>query len=403
MTDEKIFLHIISKGGLKMRISFIFYLLLSIILFFFSPKITSAGGPAWFDHYKSGQNAMDRADWNAALASFQQAVQTQNKDSGKLRAVGTIFIEYYPHREMGICYFQLGDLEKARQELTLSLQQSSSRRAEIYLDAVNKGQIPPQSTTIQPTPPPETATLPGATVTTSNIPEASSEIVGDRLSIAVLPFESKGLGNDLGSIDLLDKLITGFVNINRFKVIERALLEKILEEQKLGMSGIVDASTAAEIGKGIGVDAVVVGSVTRGTGALSIDARLIDTETAQIVTAKDAYSANISFQEISQMITQLAEKIKAELPVVNGYVIGTSDDQVTVDIGRANNIKKGMKCIVYREGAPIVHPVTGKVIAREIDELCEIQITEVFDVYSIGKIIKMKKDVPKIRDKIVTK
>jgi hypothetical protein len=169
------------------------------------------------------------------------------------------------------------------------------------------------------------------------------------------------------------------------------------------MSGILDASTAAEIGKGIGVDAVVVGSVTRGSGALSIDARLIDTETAQIVTAKDAYSANISFQEISQMINQLAEKIKAELPVVNGYVIGASEEKVTIDIGRANNIKKGMKCIVYREGAPIVHPVTGKVIAREIDELCEIQINEVFDVYSTCKIIKMKTDVPKIRDKIVTK
>jgi TolB-like protein len=386
-----------------MRTSFIFFLLVSITLFFFLPKITSAGGPAWYDTYKSGQNAMDRADWNAALASFQQAVQTQNKDSGKLRLYGAIFIEYYPHREMGICYFQLGDLENARQELTLSLQQSSSRRAQIYLDAVNKGEVPATSTTTQPHATQETPVLPGAATTTSNIPEAGSEIVGDRLSIAVLPFESKGLGNDLGSIDLLDKLITGFVNINRFKVIERALLEKILEEQKLGMSGIVDASTAAEIGKGIGVDAVVVGSVTRGSGALSIDARLIDTETAQIVTAKDAYSANISFQEISQMITQLAEKIKAELPVVNGYVIGTSDDKVTVDIGRANNIKKGMKCIVYREGAPIVHPVTGKVIAREIDELCEVQITEVFDVYSICKIIRMKKDVPKIRDKIVTK
>ena len=387
-----------------MRILLISFLLISMTLFFFSPQITSAGGPAWYEAYKSGQRAMEQADWNAALASFQQAVQTHNKDSGKIRATGTIFIEYYPHREMGICYFQLGDLEKARQELSLSLQQSSSRRAQIYLDAVNKGEIPASSTTPPATAPQQTPVLSGAATTTAGaIPQTGSEIVGDRLSIAVLPFESKGLGNELGSIDLLDKLITGFVNINRFKVIERALLEKILEEQKLGMSGILDASTAAEIGKGIGVDAVVVGSVTRGSGALSIDARLIDTETAQIVTAKDAYSADISFQEISQMINQLAEKIKAELPVVNGYVIGATDDKVTIDIGRANNIKKGMKCIVYREGAPIVHPVTGKVIAREIDELCEVQITEVFDVYSTCKIIKMKNDVPKIRDKIVTK
>ncbi|OGB60265.1 MAG: hypothetical protein A2Y94_02125 [Caldithrix sp. RBG_13_44_9] len=372
-------------------------LLISISTLLLLPNTTFPSGPAWYEAYNNGLNDMKRADWNSALANFQQAVQVQNKDSGKIRVYGAVFAEYYPHREMGICYFHLSDLEKARQELTLSLQQSSSRRAQTYLEAVNKGQIPPQTT-----PPVETPALTG-TAAVAAIPPSGSEIVGDRLSIAVLPFESKGLGNELGSIDLLDKLITGFVNINRFKVIERALLEKILEEQKLGMSGILDASTAAEIGKGIGVDAVVVGSVTRGSGALSIDARLIDTETAQIVTAKDAYSANISFQEISQMINQLAEKIKAELPVINGYVIGASDDKVTIDIGRANNIKKGMKCIVYREGAPIVHPVTGKVIAREIDELCEIQINEVFDVYSTCKIIKTKTDVPRIRDKIVTK
>ena len=371
---------------------------LSLLIMLTLPDITFSSGPAWYDAYNNGLSAMQRSDWNNALTNFQQAVQVQSKDSGKIRVHGAVFTEYYPHREMGICYFHLGDLDKARQELSLSLQQASSRRAQIYLESVNKGQIPTQTTT-----PVETPALPTATTAAAGIPSSGSEIVGDRLSIAVLPFESKGLGNELGSIDLLDKLITGFVNINRFKVIERALLEKILEEQKLGMSGILDASTAAEIGKGIGVDAVVVGSVTRGSGALSIDARLIDTETAQIVTAKDAYSANISFQEISQMINQLAEKIKAELPVVNGYVIGASDDKVTIDIGRANNIKKGMKCIVYREGAPIVHPVTGKVIAREIDELCEIQINEVFDVYSTCKIIKTKTDVPKVRDKIVTK
>lgn len=388
------------KGDFMKTVTHILLILTSIFVFSILTSLGySATGPAWYEAYNNGLNAMQRSDWNAAIASFQQAIQLQGKDNGKMRVHGTVFIEYYPHRELGICYFNLGDMEKARQELTLSIQQSSSRRAQMYLDAVNKGQAPPKTTPTPSTTPAETPALSAPPTTT----HTESEMVGDRLSIAVLPFESKGLGTELGSIDLLDKLITGFVNINRFKVIERALLEKILEEQKLGMSGILDASTAAEIGKGIGVDAVVVGSVTRGSGALSIDARLIDTETAQIVTAKDAYSANISFQEISQMINQLAEKIKSELPVVNGYVIGASEDKITIDIGRANNIKKGMKCIVYREGAPIVHPVTGKVIAREIDELCEAQITEVFDVYSTCKIIKMKKDTPKVRDKIVTK
>jgi len=295
-------------------------------------------------------------------------------------------------------------ISAAIDELNLSMDQSASNRAQQYLSEIEAGSHP-EAKEPQEKKPTDTDLTAAAAVPAVVTPEevTSSEIIGDRMSIAVLPFDSKGLGNELGSIDLLDKLITGFVNLNRFKVIERALLEKILEEQKLGMSGIVDVSTAAEIGKGIGVDAVIVGSVTRASNAMSIDARLIDTETAAILTAKDAYSQRISLQDVSNMVSILADKIKNELPILNGYVINVSEKKVTLDIGRSNGLKKGMKCHVYREGAPIVHPVTGKVIAKEIQELCEVQVTEVFDVYANAVIIQNKSGFPKVRDRIVTK
>jgi len=360
-----------------------------------------AGPPQWYQAYENGLKAMEGNDYQNAVNYFKTALKDKNKDSGKQRAMGTIFVEYYPHRELGICYYHLGKQQEALSELNISMSQSPSNRARQYLDEVNKGNIPvPSPETTEPA----DNLVAGVTATgVTGTEVTSSEIIGDRMSIAVLPFDSKGLGNELGSIDLLDKLITGFVNINRFKVIERALLEKILEEQKLGMSGVIDVSTAAEIGKGIGVDAVVVGSVTRASNALSIDARVIDTETAAILTAKDAYSSRISLQDISQMVSDVAEKIKNEFPILNGYVINVDNKEITIDIGRSNGLKRGMKCHVYREGAPIVHPVTGKVIAREIDELCEVQVTEVFDVYANAMIVQTKGGIPKIRDRIITK
>ena len=47
-----------------------------------------------------------------------------------------------------------------------------------------------------------------------------------------------------------------------YQVIERASLDKILSEQKLQTSGITDPATAAQIGKVLGIDAVVLGNVT---------------------------------------------------------------------------------------------------------------------------------------------
>jgi TolB-like protein len=375
------------------------------LLFIFFYTIPLFGGiPRWYNAYKEGLDAVEAGNWQKGVSLFQEALQVKHQDSNKTRAFGAIFIEYYAHRELGICYYHLGDIENARKELSLSLRQSSSDRAKEFLERINMGQIPADVQQEQPTSTstPKIKSLNSESETTTT--EANSaEIVGDRLSIAVLPFETKGLGNKLGQVDLLDKLITGFVNINRFKVIERALLEKILEEQKLGISGIIEVSTAARIGKGIGVDAVVVGSVTLTRTALSIDARMIDTESATIITARDAYSSQISLQSISQMINELALKIKDDLPLVSGYVISVDGTKLTTDLGRSSGVKKGMKCHVYREGSPIFHPVTGIEIAREIDELCEVQLTDVFDAYSTGIIIKTKNGTPQIRDKIITK
>lgn len=353
----------------------------------------------WHVSYKSGLQAMERGEWSQAIENFQAALQVKDRDSKKMRASGVTFIEYFPHRELGICYFHLGENERAKQELTTSLAQEFSEKAKNYFDRISRGESPAST----PSPTSSTRPAPPQPQPVERRAESAATVVGERLSIAVLPFDSKGIGRELGQIDLLDKLVTGFVNVNRFKVIERAQLEKILAEQKLGLSGIIDASTAAQIGKGIGVDAVVCGSVTLAGNTLSIDARLIDTESAAIITARDAYSSGLSLQNISQMVSEVAAKIKTDLPLVNGYVIGVQGAKVTIDVGLKNGLKKGMKCHVYREGAPIVHPVTNEVIGKMIDELCELQVSDVFEAYAIALITKTKSGAPAIRDKIITK
>lgn len=348
--------------------------------------------------------AQYRGDWQAAVEHFQASIRLKDDETSKTRAYGTMFMEYYPHRELGISYYHLGDMSKARQELEYSVSKSSSLRAKDYLKRIAEGQ-PPSTDTATPA---VTATLVPATGSvkpaTPPAPEpASSSLVGERLSMAVLPFSSKGIGRELGEIDLFDKLITAFVNTKRFKVFERAQLQKILEEQQLGASGVIDISTAAQFGKGIGVDAVVVGSITQAGNSVSVDARLIDTETTAIITAKDAFSNSVNLQSLSNMINEMANKIKDDLPLVQGYVVQVEGSRITLDIGYNQGVRKGIKCHVFREGAPLVHPVTGEVISRSIQEICEVQVSEVFDAYSVATITKPKNGDPMSRDRIITK
>ena len=278
---------------------------LIIIILLFSSQIWAGG--KWYNHYADGLKAMKKSNWNRAIDYFKEAIKVRPTDTKRIKTYGMHFIKYFPHRELGICFYHIGQYDMAKRELKLSMRQQYSARAQEYLSKINgspkiKQQIiqPPKHDEYIESPPPKITPPIEPPPTTGEI-----KLVGERMGLAVLPFETKGLGVEMGEINIVEQMMTNFYNANRFKLFERSQLDKILEEHKLGMSGILDASTAAEIGKGIGVDAIVLGSVTRAGRNIAIDARLIDTETAEIITAQDEMSQRTSIQELKEMIRRL--------------------------------------------------------------------------------------------------
>jgi curli biogenesis system outer membrane secretion channel CsgG len=155
-----------------------------------------------------------------------------------------------------------------------------------------------------------------------------SPAYGQKKRVAVVNFDYStvqttvaalfGANQDVGK-GIADLLVDRLVQDGVFSVIERKELERILSEQNFSNSDRADANTAARIGKVLGVDAIVVGSITqfgrddkkntvgglgsitgrfgvggvqktKSTATVQITARLINTSTAEImasVTAKN--------------------------------------------------------------------------------------------------------------------
>lgn len=383
-----------------------------LLIIIFIPSLLLGGGK-WYHHYQDGLDMMNIGAYNKAIGKFQQALKVRRSDAERVKTYGMHFIEYYPHRELGICYYELGEYGKARIQLNISLKQSPSTRAQEYLNKLQGiktkiNQPPPvvvkepekkRDPAPEPEPEPETIEFPDA-----NIPDAGPvKLVGERMGIAVLPFQTQGLGEEMGEINIVEQMMTTFYNLNRFKLYERTQLESILEEQKLGMTGLLDASTAAEIGKGIGVDAIVLGTVTRSNNNIAIDARLIDTESAQIITAQDEVSERTNIQALKATIQKLAMKIVQDLPLINGFVIDVSGDQLTLDVGSEHGIKRGMKCVIFKEGDDIIHPITKAVLGKQTEIMGEVKLTQVYRKYSVGNVVDNDLQVFEIGNKIVTK
>jgi len=77
--------------------------------------------------------------------------------------------------------------------------------------------------------------------------------------IGVLQFSSPLIEASAG---IATSDIVGFELLKKgYMVVERARIDRVLTEQGLGLTGAIDESTAAEIGKILGVQALIMGSV----------------------------------------------------------------------------------------------------------------------------------------------
>lgn len=108
-------------------------------------------------------------------------------------------------------------------------------------------------------------------------------------TVAVLPFKAVSPSDEEGAEAVSERLSTCLGGQKRVQLVERALLHTVLDEQKLQRTGMVDEARAKKLGRVIGVDAVVSGSILRaGGGKAELNARLIHAEDGRVLGTASA-------------------------------------------------------------------------------------------------------------------
>src|SRR5688572_9899564 len=94
---------------------------------------------------------------------------------------------------------------------------------------------------------------------------ASAEDKPGKPRIAVIEFKNKADNQwwyHGGAEAMQDVFVTELVKSGKFRVVEREQLQALMEEKNLTLSGDVDPNTAVQIGKLLGVNYLLTGSVT---------------------------------------------------------------------------------------------------------------------------------------------
>lgn len=120
----------------------------------------------------------------------------------------------------------------------------------------------------------------------------------EHLRVAVLPFKDAPGAPGSGEA-AAETLTAALLRIPSYEVIDRGALDQVIQEQKLGTTGAISQETAAQLGKLLGADALVVGAVTEyrprnflifPPARATVSARMVATNTSEIEWAGIATS-----------------------------------------------------------------------------------------------------------------
>jgi curli biogenesis system outer membrane secretion channel CsgG len=222
----------------------------------------------------------------------------------------------------------------------------------------------------------------------------------------------------------------------KFSVIEREKLDLVLKEQGLSSAGVLDAKTAASLGRVLGVKYIITGAIdsfslntTGGStgkfGGLGgrvakaetvVSLRIVDTTTAERVLAVSA-EGNVSkgggfFRGTSLsrdaewgIASEAAEKASKELVkkfvggdslarlskaagpmTVEGKIIKVDGERAWINLGTSSGIKVGDRFNVFKMGEELIDPDTGAKLGSTEEKLGTAEVTEAQEKFAVVKL-----------------
>jgi curli biogenesis system outer membrane secretion channel CsgG len=157
-----------------------------------------------------------------------------------------------------------------------------------------------------------------------------------------------GSDQDIGK-GIADMLVTNLVRNGTYSVIERKQLDQVLREQNFQQSGRADPSSAVQLAKILGVDAIIIGSITQfgrddkklGVGGIGAHVGGIGLggfgkKSAKAVVQIDARIVSTTTAEILGVATGHGESKRSSVSMVGGLAIGGTGAVGALDMGSSN-------------------------------------------------------------------
>lgn len=108
-----------------------------------------------------------------------------------------------------------------------------------------------------------------------------------RVGLLAFPYHDGKISS--GSSIVSERLTTELASAKKIRVVERNLIKKILEERRMAETGVIDPTTAREIGKILSLDIIITGTlIDVESNKTEINARALKADTGEVLAAARA-------------------------------------------------------------------------------------------------------------------
>jgi hypothetical protein len=163
------------------------------------------------------------------------------------------------------------------------------------------------------------------------------------LTLWLMDFKIMGYSLQEGEDRLLASGITDqLIQQSRVQVVERSLLDKLLEELKLGTSKLIDRNAALSLGRILAARLILSGQIVYSGPQTQVSMRLIETETGQIAAVvNETFGSSVPVSVLTEKMSEsLLGKLKHLYPL-RGKITGIIGEEITLNIGRKEGVKIG--------------------------------------------------------------
>jgi len=130
--------------------------------------------------------------------------------------------------------------------------------------------------------------------------------------LAILPFsDTSPEAKKEGLAELVSNMMSTAIGPERaFIVVERVQVGKVIDELNFSQSGYVGDEQAKNVGKLLGADYLLVGSINSKEDAIEVDARIIEVETGQVIVTAGERVKGVS--SLRTAVCQVASRLIQE-------------------------------------------------------------------------------------------